>query len=225
MKGYVIGLNECLKKIRDLEVNCVIMAVNIEPIKTEGGLDDLVWTVIQSCRRHRVPLVFSMNRRKLGKVTGCKFATSCLGIIKISSDKIFSQLIQWSEEMSLLWWIRKEVRKRSLPFLMREPERRDDEEIVLKKKDVTEKGYFFYKKEEQLQKREEIPQYSQLSFSELLEEYKKERQEYWTCFVTFVPTESAATLVIQNLKPFQDLNSFLVRYLVFNFSFGKTSHS
>ena len=44
------------------------MAPNIERIETEGGLDDLLQSIMEEAESADIPLVFALSRKKLGQV-------------------------------------------------------------------------------------------------------------------------------------------------------------
>lgn len=46
----------------------VVVAPNIEQIESEGGLDDLLSSILTSAEVHNIPIVFALSRKKLGQV-------------------------------------------------------------------------------------------------------------------------------------------------------------
>jgi len=65
-KRYIIGLNEVLKHLQAGNLTCVIMATNLEKVEQEKGIDDLVSQIAEICRKNKIPLVYSLNRYRLG---------------------------------------------------------------------------------------------------------------------------------------------------------------
>lgn len=47
----------------------VILAINLEKVEGDNGLNDMVYHIIQQSRELKVPLVFALTRYKLGFVT------------------------------------------------------------------------------------------------------------------------------------------------------------
>ena len=71
-KRYIIGTKEVVKHLIAENLKMVIMAVNLERIEEDKGLDDLVEHMILKCRELNVPIVFAFTRYKLGLLTKFK---------------------------------------------------------------------------------------------------------------------------------------------------------
>ncbi len=65
-KRYIVGLREVNKHLRAGEVKMVILATDLEKVEGENGTDQVVAELIHNCRKMKVPLVFSMTKKKLG---------------------------------------------------------------------------------------------------------------------------------------------------------------
>ena len=50
-------------------VRTVIVAPNIEQIEAEGGLDDLLASILVQAEAAGIPVVFALSRKKLGQVS------------------------------------------------------------------------------------------------------------------------------------------------------------
>ena len=48
----------------------VVVAPNIEHIEAEGGLDDLLTSILTQAEASNIPIVFALSRKKLGQVRG-----------------------------------------------------------------------------------------------------------------------------------------------------------
>ena len=48
----------------------VVVAPNIEHIEAEGGLDDLLTSILTQAEASGIPIVFALSRKKLGQVGG-----------------------------------------------------------------------------------------------------------------------------------------------------------
>lgn len=57
------------KAIKLKKARTVIVTPNIEQIETEGGLDDLLTSILQQAEESETPVVFALSRKKLGQVT------------------------------------------------------------------------------------------------------------------------------------------------------------
>lgn len=79
----------------------VILAIDLEKVDFERGIDEVVGNLIQTCRRMGVPLVFAFNRNRLGclvKHKGQK--VSCVGICNfLGANDIFNKLVELTSEI------------------------------------------------------------------------------------------------------------------------------
>lgn len=56
------------KAIKLQKAKTVIVTPNIEQIETEGGLDDLLASILEQAGTSGCPVVFALSRKKLGQV-------------------------------------------------------------------------------------------------------------------------------------------------------------
>lgn len=56
------------KAIKLQKAKTVIVTPNIEQIETEGGLDDLLASILVQAEKSNCPVVFALSRKKLGQV-------------------------------------------------------------------------------------------------------------------------------------------------------------
>lgn len=105
-KRYIIGLNEVWKHLQAGNLNCVILATNLEKVEEERGIDELVRLIAEMCRKRKIPLIYSMNRYRLGCVTKYKGQNvSACGIMNYqSANEEFNQLIQAVEDARELFY-------------------------------------------------------------------------------------------------------------------------
>jgi ribosomal protein L7Ae-like RNA K-turn-binding protein len=91
---YVSGLKQTSKLLRVGSVRCVVVAANIEANEAAGGLDDLLDEVMDLCEERRVPIVFALDRAKLGHAVGLRNLTSSVAILDYSAvGDAFRQLL------------------------------------------------------------------------------------------------------------------------------------
>lgn len=60
---------EVAKAVKSKRARVVIVAPNIEHISTEGGLDDLLSSILSQADELGIPVVFALSRKKLGQVS------------------------------------------------------------------------------------------------------------------------------------------------------------
>lgn len=59
---------EVAKAVRLRKACTVVVAPNIEQIESEGGLDDLLSSILTQAEAASIPIVFALSRKKLGQV-------------------------------------------------------------------------------------------------------------------------------------------------------------
>ena len=66
---------EVAKAVRLRKACTVVVAPNIEHIEAEGGLDDLLTSILTQAEASNIPIVFALSRKKLGQVS--RHALAC----------------------------------------------------------------------------------------------------------------------------------------------------
>jgi len=103
-KRYFCGLREVLKAARRGKLKAVLIATNIDKIEAEGGLDDQVQAVVDAARTSSIPVVFALNRNKLGKAIGTSHKISCVGIINYDGAHVhFKNMLKLQETSAEMW--------------------------------------------------------------------------------------------------------------------------
>ena len=65
-KRYVTGLNEVCKHLKAGNLTMVIIATDLEKVEEEGGIDEVIATIANTCQKAKVPLVYNLTRTRLG---------------------------------------------------------------------------------------------------------------------------------------------------------------
>ncbi|CAB4068981.1 SECISBP2 [Lepeophtheirus salmonis] len=92
-RRYVLGLKETKKLVALSYVKLVIIASNLEPIKSEGGLDDIVTEIKKYAQQRSIPVIFSHTKWKLGYITYRKTPVACIGILNYDgSNENFNKI-------------------------------------------------------------------------------------------------------------------------------------
>jgi selenocysteine insertion sequence-binding protein 2 len=76
-RRIVMGLREVARGIRAHKVKMVVMANNVDQY---GAIDDKLQEIIDLARQEDVPVIFELNKRKLGKAVGKSIKVSVVGI-------------------------------------------------------------------------------------------------------------------------------------------------
>ena len=59
---------EVAKAVKLRKAKTVVVAPNIEQIESEGGLDDLMRSILKQAEEFGLPVVFALSRKKMGQV-------------------------------------------------------------------------------------------------------------------------------------------------------------
>ena len=95
-KRYVTGFKECLKKLDEGTLKCLILAPNIEKIDGEGGLDEMICRIIEVCNEKNIPVVFGLSMRMLGAILINRATLlAVVGILDYSAtEKLYGKVIE-----------------------------------------------------------------------------------------------------------------------------------
>ncbi|XP_073322118.1 selenocysteine insertion sequence-binding protein 2 [Pagrus major] len=98
-RRIVMGLREVLKHLKLRKVKCVVISPNCERIQSKGGLDEALYTIIDTCREQGVPFVFALCRKTLGRCVNKAVPVSLVGIFNYDgAQDIYHKMIELSSE-------------------------------------------------------------------------------------------------------------------------------
>ncbi|KAM8885389.1 selenocysteine insertion sequence-binding protein 2-like [Spinachia spinachia] len=98
-RRIVMGLREVLKHLKLRKVKCVILSPNCERIQAKGGLDEALYTIIDTCREQGVPFVFALSRKALGRCVNKAVPVSLVGIFNYDgAQDFYHKMIELSSE-------------------------------------------------------------------------------------------------------------------------------
>ncbi|KAK7866296.1 hypothetical protein R5R35_007124 [Gryllus longicercus] len=80
-RRHVTGLKEVHKFLALRRVRLLVIAPDLEPTTSSGGLDDLVDKLKGLAVANEVPYVFTLSRRHLGYILKKKVPVSCVGVL------------------------------------------------------------------------------------------------------------------------------------------------
>ncbi|XP_078032522.1 uncharacterized protein LOC144467542 [Augochlora pura] len=93
-RRYYSGLKETRKHCELKKLKFVIVAPDIEKVELEGGLDDEVSKLLNTCGKDNVTVCFGMTRRKLGYYTHGRGLVGSVGIANYSGvEEIFKTVL------------------------------------------------------------------------------------------------------------------------------------
>lgn len=98
-RRLVMGLREVLKNLKLHKVKCVIISPNCERVQAKGGLDEVLYTIINMCREQEIPFVFALSRKALGRSVNKAVPVSLVGIFNYEgAQDLYSKMIALSCE-------------------------------------------------------------------------------------------------------------------------------
>jgi len=97
-RRFVCGFREVLRGLNSHKLKCVIIAPNIEEIKTPGGLDSIVHEIIQLCHQNEVQIVFALNKNKIARALGKPLRFSIVGIYNYDgANELYKQMLELAQ--------------------------------------------------------------------------------------------------------------------------------
>ena len=82
-RRLVVGLREVARGVRSGKIRAVVVAPNIDPSPSDGGLDEVVTAIVTDARNATppVPVLFALSRRRLGNALGKSLRMAAVGFI------------------------------------------------------------------------------------------------------------------------------------------------
>ena len=87
-KRLCFGFNEVTKYAKLNKIKLLVIAPDVEKIESRGGLDDYLSTLINICDQNAIPIVFALNRRRLGIVCKKKGSVSCVAVLNCDGTQV-----------------------------------------------------------------------------------------------------------------------------------------
>jgi len=110
----LLGFREVKRSARHGELQCVVIAPDIEVVRNEGGLDDTVNAIIDHCKSHDIPVFFSMSRRRLAKTILRHVRVSVVGIVNAEgAHSYLRESNAMLRDLELRW----KLREKALPTI------------------------------------------------------------------------------------------------------------
>ncbi|XP_068594462.1 selenocysteine insertion sequence-binding protein 2 [Brachionichthys hirsutus] len=98
-RRIVMGLREVLKNLKLRKIKCVVISPNCERIQSKGGLDEALYTIIDTCREQGVPFVFALSRKALARCIKKAVPVSVVGIFNYDgAQDFYHKMIELSSE-------------------------------------------------------------------------------------------------------------------------------
>ena len=98
-RRFIHGIREVTKHLRAQRLKCVLIAPDCQSIQSEGGLNQAIEQIIQMCDEQNLPVIFTLNREKLGRCLNKISRISAIGIFDFSgADALYKEILDISEE-------------------------------------------------------------------------------------------------------------------------------
>lgn len=94
-RRMIYGVKEVRKHIKLKKLKCIIIAVDIENVESQGGLNDVLNSIKVSAADHHIPCVFALSRKVLGKVCRKPVPVSCVGVFNFEGSEVnFKKMVE-----------------------------------------------------------------------------------------------------------------------------------
>ena len=98
-RRFIHGIREVTKHLRLKRLKCVLIAPDCQSIQSQGGLNDVIKQIINSCQEQNIPYIFTLNRQKLGRCLNKTSRVSTIGIFDYSgAAQIYQQIVDITYE-------------------------------------------------------------------------------------------------------------------------------
>ncbi|XP_034233974.1 selenocysteine insertion sequence-binding protein 2 [Thrips palmi] len=96
-RRFVLGIREVKKYLMLKKLKFIVIAPDLEPVKSPGGLDETVIQIREEGRTQQIPVVFAVGRRQLGFALMRKVPISIVGIISPEgAEELYREVLtQW----------------------------------------------------------------------------------------------------------------------------------
>lgn len=86
-KRLVAGLREVTKQVERKRVKIIFLAPDIQRCPETGGLDQAVQRLLDAARKHDLSIVYTLSRRKMGRVLMKNVPVSCCGVLNYQATE------------------------------------------------------------------------------------------------------------------------------------------
>ena len=96
-----------MRELRLKEILCLFIVPNIEKVTNEkNNLDDRILKIINDCREMKIPILFGLNKFKLGKIARKKNSSvSMLGIINVEGmENELKNIVELGKSFREKWY-------------------------------------------------------------------------------------------------------------------------
>ncbi|CEM02113.1 unnamed protein product [Vitrella brassicaformis CCMP3155] len=99
LKRYVAGMSESERAIKEDRAKALVVAPNVEPSVSAGGLDDMMQSLLAECEQRNVPVIFALSRNLLGRAIGKNMRQSAVCIVSAEgAHQLLKESIQMANE-------------------------------------------------------------------------------------------------------------------------------
>lgn len=94
-RRFVLGFREVKKFLLLRKLKAIVVAPDLEPVKSPGGLDETVRQVKEEGRLQQIPVIFAVGRRQLGFALKKKVPISIVGIINPEgAEELYKSMLE-----------------------------------------------------------------------------------------------------------------------------------
>lgn len=98
-RRLISGFRETIRSLESNKIKCVIMAPNIDEIRSPGGLNDAIQKILKLARKKNVEVVYALRKNRLGRAMGKKHKLSIVGIRDYDgANELFNKMLQLARQ-------------------------------------------------------------------------------------------------------------------------------
>ena len=103
-RRLVMGLREVKRDVTAKRLRCVVVAPDIAAAAKAGSLNDQVALILERALMHNIPIVFALNKRRLGKAVGKRVKISVIGILSYDGvGPMFQEMLVLHKAAKARW--------------------------------------------------------------------------------------------------------------------------
>jgi len=80
-RRFITGIKEVARRINKSQIQCLMVAPDIEEQAKSGGLDSQMRELLELAYKNSVPVIFALSRARMGKALGKSMHISALGVL------------------------------------------------------------------------------------------------------------------------------------------------
>lgn len=103
-KGFVIGVKEVIRNVRQGKTKCIVVAPDIEDSTAGGGLDERIREIMRAAYQQDIPVIYALSRSRIGRALGKSLRMSVLGVVDTTGvNDLFDSVLDLAYQKRVSW--------------------------------------------------------------------------------------------------------------------------